>query len=256
MNSLLLVKERRCFALVAVLLWSTILSCLGANTDRRVLAGHRPSIVAKLSNVGKVPATNQISLAIGLPLRSENELDQLVQQLYDPSSTNFHRFLSPAEFTARFGPTEDDYRAVIKFAENNGLSVMSMYSNRMVLDVKGNASNVEQAFQIKLNQYNHPTKPRLFFAPDTDPSVPANVPVNDMWGLSDYSQPTPLAHKVASAKEPVRAGRTKGMISGTRTRPAPFSPVPAKSRRWRNLTAITRTTLTLTRPIAVIRTCH
>jgi subtilase family serine protease len=69
----------------------------------------------------------------------------------------------------------------------------------MVLDVKGNASNVEQAFQIKLNQYNHPTKPRLFFAPDTDPSVPANVPVNDMWGLSDYSQPTPLAHKVASA---------------------------------------------------------
>src|ERR1019366_8637580 len=38
------------------------------------------------------------------------------------------------------------------------------------------------------------------FAPDVEPSVPANLPVADMWGLSDYGLPRPLAHKVDPLK--------------------------------------------------------
>ena len=199
MNSLLLLKPGRCIAIATVLIWSTILSCRGASGERRLLLGHRPSVVTSLSSVGKVPATNEISLAIGLPLSHEGELDSLLAELYDSHSTNFHRFLSPTEFAARFGPTENDYQTVIKFAKDNGLVISGTYSNRMVLDVVGSAANVEQAFQIRLNHYQHPTEHRVFFAPDSNPSVPTNVPVRDMWGLSDFSQPRPLAHQRPSA---------------------------------------------------------
>ena len=100
----------------------------------------------------------------------------------------------------RFGPTEQDYEAVIKFAETNGLPVDRHHPNRLVLDVEGSVSNIEQAFQVTLRTYRHPTEARDFFAPDTEPSVPANLPVTDMRGLSDYGLPRPLSHKVEPSK--------------------------------------------------------
>ncbi len=165
-----------------------------------MLYGHVPSPVAQLTAKGRLPATTQLSLAIGLPLRNQAALDDLLEQIYDPQSASFHKFLTTPEFTARFGPTEQDYQAVRRFAEANGLAVTGTHANRLVLDVAGSASNVEQAFHVTLRTYRHPTEARDFFAPDTEPSVPADLPVADMWGLTDYGLPKPLSHKVDPLK--------------------------------------------------------
>ena len=90
------------------LLFGSIRSGLAAG--RQILSGHIPPEVGRLVPQGRLPATNQLSLAIGLPLRNEAQLDELLRQLYDPQSTNFHRYLTPPEFAARFGPTEEDMR--------------------------------------------------------------------------------------------------------------------------------------------------
>lgn len=175
-------------------------SVFGAEPGRETLSGHVPGVVAGLTPKGRLPATNNLQLAIGLPLRNEAGLDELLRQLYDPRSTNFHKFLTPPEFTARFGPAEQDYQAVIKFAEANGLTVTGTHGNRVVLDVEGSASNVEQAFQITLRAYRHPTEARDFFAPDSEPSVPANLRVTSIEGLSDYSLPRRATRRVKAAK--------------------------------------------------------
>ena len=159
-----------------------------------MLHGHVPAAILRLVPKGLLPATNELSLAIGLPLRNENRLDELIAQLYDPRSTNYHKYLTPAEFTARFGPTTNDYQAVIQFAETNGFTVVGRHSNRVVLDVAASAADVGRAFQVTLRTYRHPTEPRDFFAPDTEPSVPANLPVADVGGLSDFSRPRPMSH--------------------------------------------------------------
>jgi Pro-kumamolisin, activation domain/Domain of unknown function (DUF5011)/Immunoglobulin I-set domain/Bacterial Ig-like domain (group 3) len=168
-----------------------------AGPDLVTLPGHVPAVVAGLNSTGRLPATNHLTLAIGLPLRNQAALEELLQQLYDPQSTNYHKFLTSPEFTARFGPTEQDYQAVGRFAETHGLSVVGTHSNRVVLDVSGSVSNIEQAFNTTLRIYPHPKEARDFFAPDVEPSVPTNLPVADMWGLSDYSLPRPLSRKLA-----------------------------------------------------------
>ena len=61
---------------------------------------------------------------MSLPLRNEDGLDELLQDLYDPNSPSFHQYLSVEEFAMRFGPTEADYAAVVDFAERNGLTVI------------------------------------------------------------------------------------------------------------------------------------
>jgi hypothetical protein len=186
--------------LASVLLLSSHWGSLGADASRRTLTGHKPPIVAGLAAIGDLAQSKQVSLAIGLPLRNQDQLQELLQQLYDPSSTNYHKFLSSPEFTARFGPTEQDYEAVRRFVESQGLTVVGTHLNRVVLDVTGPAAKIGSAFGVSLRLYRHPTQSRVFYAPDTEPSVPAAVPVADMWGLSDYAQPTPLYHPVDPAR--------------------------------------------------------
>jgi subtilase family serine protease len=163
--------------------------------DRQLLRGHVPKAVSRLQPQGLLPGTNHLNLAIGLSLRDLQGLDELIRQQYDPASTNFHKFITPEEFTARFGPPEADYQAVIRFAETNGLTVVSSNHNGVVLDVAGGAASIERAFQLILRTYRHPTEARDFFAPDTEPSVPAGLPVVDVQGLSDFGRPRPMSRK-------------------------------------------------------------
>lgn len=159
--------------------------------DRVFLPGVVPAVVARLTPLGPLPATNRLNLAIGLPLRNEAALTNLLQQMYDPGSTNFHRYLTPDQFTAEFGPTEEDYQRVLAFAEAHGLSVTKTYANRKLVDVTGSVADIDTTFQIRLLRYEHPTEHREFFAPDTEPSVTAGVPILSVSGLSNYQRPHP-----------------------------------------------------------------
>lgn len=95
----------------------------------RVLKGHVPAGAARSRVVGLADRAMRLNLAIGLPLRNQDALGKLLNELYDPSSTNYHRYLTPQEFAARFGPTASDYQAVIAFAQSNGLRVTREHGN-------------------------------------------------------------------------------------------------------------------------------
>jgi subtilase family serine protease len=194
------VKKTIIVSLAATLLFLAAIPRVDAEPVLHSLSGYVPAVVSQLVPQGVVPATNRLQLAIGLPLHNRPQLNELIAQLYDVRSTNYHRFLTPQEFTARFGPTVQDYQAVIEFAEAHGLKVVGRHSNRVVVDVAGSAADIGQAFQITLRTYKHPTEPRNFFAPDTEPFVPTNLPLADIWGLSDYALPRPQLVKVAALK--------------------------------------------------------
>ena len=177
-----------------------------AGADLKVLPGHVPALIANLTPTGRVAATNQLSLAIGLPLRNVAALNDYLAQVYDPASPTYRQFLTLAEFTDRFGPTEDDYAAVRDFARTNGLTVTKTYDNRLVLDVAGPAAAVEQALHITLRTYRHPTEARDFFAPDTEPTVEAALPVTDIQGLSNLARPRPRLHTRAVTRATSKSG--------------------------------------------------
>jgi hypothetical protein len=169
-------------------------------TNLKVLPGHVPEIISRLTPNGRLAATNQLVLAIGLPLRDPAGLDDFLADLYNPTSPNFRQYLTVDEAAARFGPTAGDYESVKQFALTNGLSITTTYRNRLVLDVTGPVSAVEKALHITLRTYRHPTEARDFYAPDTGPTVEAQLPVVDIQGLSDYSRPHPRAHRMDTSR--------------------------------------------------------
>ncbi len=174
--------------------------------DQRLWSTHVPRLVAqgKLAPLGRVPATNQMRLAISLPLRDPAGLTNLLAAIYNPASPAFHHYLTPVEFTARFGPTPAEYAAVIEFARTNGLMVTANHRNRLLVDVTGSVAAVERAFRVRLSNYRHPREPRNFFAPDSEPVVAAGLPLFHVSGLDNYSVPHPnLCVRTNAASAPV-----------------------------------------------------
>ncbi|MGA2100494.1 MAG: S53 family peptidase [Candidatus Sulfotelmatobacter sp.] len=163
-----------------------------AQAERRpLLTSHVPDEVASgiAPLVGHLPAEQRVSLAISLPARNQDQLDRLLEDLYDPQSPSYHRYLSVAEFAERFGSSEDDYAKVVRFAESNGLKVVGRGDNRMVLDVEGPAASVETAFHTTLGVFQHPTEARTFYAPEREPIVELDVPLLHISGLDNFSLP-------------------------------------------------------------------
>jgi hypothetical protein len=164
----------------------------------RQLSGHVPGVVAKLKASSRLSGETRLNLAIGLPLRNQEALNALMQALYDPSSPQYRHYLTPDQFTEQFGPTVEDYQAVVNFAAANGFTVTATHSDRMLLEVSAAATDVERAFQVTMNLYPHPSEKRAFFSPNVEPSVPADLPIADISGLNNYSHPHPKIMKKKS----------------------------------------------------------
>jgi subtilase family serine protease len=182
----------RCFSLATTL-------GSAAHAALTTLPGHVPREIAHLPPTGRLAAKTTLELAIGLPLRNQPALNTFLRDLYDPAAKNYHRYLTPEQFTAQFGPTVQAYQTVVDFARTNGLTVTRTHGNRVLLDVSGAASDIEKTFHITLRTYRHPTENRNFFAPDTEPTVATGLPILDVSGLSDYAKPTPMLHHQPAA---------------------------------------------------------
>ena len=159
---------------------------------RRVLPLPALQAWAKLTPQERMPADMQLQLTLSLPLRNRERLTNLLEQLYDPASPNYHRYLAVAQFAEKFGPTEQDYEKVIQYAKARGLKIRERHSNRMLITVSAAAGEVEQAFGVKLQRYQHPTEGRTFFGPDAEPTVEGDVPLLEVEGLDDYVTPQSL----------------------------------------------------------------
>src|ERR1700723_186706 len=160
--------------------------------------------------VGHLPATQTMRLVLVLPLRNQAELDNQLQELYDPSSLSYRHFLTVEEFTDRFGPTTEDYDSVVHFAEANGLTVEGTSRNRVILNVTGPVASVEQAFHVTMGVYRHPTENRTFFAPDREPTPYLSFPLWHIAGLDNYSIPHPNFVRRAQSEATTKPNATTG----------------------------------------------
>src|SRR5271167_754850 len=182
-------------------LWVLLLS-IGAFVSAGVIEGRAQTLMtrqvrdvtlngqAKL--LGRLPATQIMQLDVVLPLRDQAGLDAFLADLHNPNSPGNRHYLTPAEFTERFGPTQQDYDAVVQYVQDHGLAVVGGSRDGMDVQVKGPVSAIESAFRVNLLTYQHPDEDRVFYAPDREPTVGLPFPLWHISGLDNYSIPHPM----------------------------------------------------------------
>jgi uncharacterized repeat protein (TIGR03803 family) len=165
----------------------------------QLMRGQIPPEAKLLQPVARLDGSNRLNLAIGLPLRNRGTLTHLLRDLYDPASPRFHQYLTPGQFAEQFGPTGQDYQAVMRFAQAHGLTVTGTHPNRTLLDVSGAVADVEKALHLRMWVYRHPAEARTFYAPDAEPSLDLAVPVLGISGLDNFILPHPMNLETATA---------------------------------------------------------
>ncbi len=188
-----------------------IFAPLAQPAARQVLPGHVPAAVAESRSAGRMPAGMKIQLAMGLPLRDQQQLEDLLQRITDPASPEYRQYLTPAEFAERFGPSEEDYQALEAYVQANGFTITATHPNRTILDVTGTVAAIENTFQVEMRYWDHPTR-GTFFAPDREPSVDAAVTLLDISGLDNFTIPRPmnLQSKPLTEATPLTTGSGPG----------------------------------------------
>lgn len=144
--------------------------------------------------MARMEARQVMNLNIVLPLGDPAGLDSFLADVYNPASPNFHHFLTVAEFTQKFGPTQEDYDSVVAFAKANGLEVTGGSRDGMQVQVSGSVAAVEKAFHVRMLSYPRASGNGTFYGPDREPTT--DLPM-DLWhvsGMDNYADPHPMVH--------------------------------------------------------------
>jgi len=150
------------------------------------------TLKGQAQSIGRLASTQSMRLDIVLPLRNQAELENFLQELYDPRSPSYRHFLTVQEFTARFGPSQEDYDAVVRYAKTNGFAVVGGSRDGLDVQIEGLVTNIETAFHVSMGVYQHPTENRTYFAPDREPMVDLPFQLWHVSGLDNFSIPHPL----------------------------------------------------------------
>ncbi len=134
------------------------------------MAQAQPAQLASASLLGPAAADAALPLSISLRTQHPEELATLLAALQTPGSPSYHHWLTPAEFTARFAPSADEYAAVVEWLEQQGMTVTT-WPNRLYIGAGGMVAHAEQAFAVRMSRYERHGREGL--ATDESPSVPA-----------------------------------------------------------------------------------
>jgi len=153
---------------------AAICSVSEAQTDRIVVPGCISPRVRLGRALGNVPPEMPMRVTLSLPLRNRDTLLALLEAIYEPGSEIEGRYLTPQQFTDQYGPTSEDYSALMTFARISGLQITGIHANRVLLNAAGNAGVIGSAFGVNIVKYVLPDG-STFYGPDREPTVPASM---------------------------------------------------------------------------------
>jgi hypothetical protein len=139
----------------------------------QVLANHHPLWAAPSNDVGAVPADlpmQHLTMVLARSPQQEAAFEDLLKEQQDPTSPNYHQWLTPAEIGERFGLSENDIDAITGWLQSQGLQVNWVAPSRVFIGFSGSAADVGRAFQTELHYYNVHGEQRISVA--TDPQIP------------------------------------------------------------------------------------
>jgi uncharacterized protein (TIGR03437 family) len=159
------------------------------NSQRVALPGHvSPRIQAGVDQgpVETSMALPYVTIVLKPSAGQKADLTQLLAEQQDPSSPNYHGWLTPEQYADRFGVSQSDMDKMVAWLGQSGLTVKSVARARNAIAVGGAASQVESAFGVEIHRYQVGGEPH--YANAGEPTIPAALQgvVLGVHGLDDF----------------------------------------------------------------------
>jgi subtilase family serine protease len=138
-----------------------------------VLKGNTHPLARREFDLGTAPASLPMERMLLVLKRSDEQetaLRKLLDDQQDKNSPHYHKWVTPEQFGAQFGPTDGDMQMITSWLQSHGFQVGST-KGRTVLEFSGSASQVKEAFHTSIHKYV--VNGEQHWANANDPSIPA-----------------------------------------------------------------------------------
>jgi subtilase family serine protease len=171
--------------------------------DRAVLSESRTPRVGGAQDLGPVsPAMTVpgITLVFRRSPTQEAALQDLLAAQQNLASPQYHQWLTPETFAARFGVADQDIATAESWLISQGFHIEEVARSRDRISFSGSAAQVQTAFGAELHRYR--TKGELHFGPVSDLTLPTGLAsvTAAVLHLSDF-RPKPSS-KVMTGAQP------------------------------------------------------
>jgi subtilase family serine protease len=114
---------------------------------------------------------SNVSIAVKPSAAQQSALQTLLAQQRNPASPNYHKWLRPAQFAARFGLSQNDLNKITSWLQSQGLTVTRIANSHNQIFFQGTVAQIESAFQTEI--HNYLVNSELHYANSSEPSIPA-----------------------------------------------------------------------------------
>jgi len=143
--------------------------------SQRVTLSHTVSPLANAANDrGAAPdgmRLDRVQLVLRRSPAQETALRQLIEQMHTPGSPSYHQWLTPQQFGAQFGASDQDIATIESWLGSHGFAVSKVNPGKGSLEFSGNVAQLREAFHTQIHQYS--IDGQTHFANANDPQIPA-----------------------------------------------------------------------------------
>ncbi len=101
---------------------------------------------------GAVPASQPLTVRLGLQMQNKAALLALVEAASDPASATYGQFLTPKQFADGYAPTKAQANSVVGYLRGAGFTNIVVEPNRLLVSADGTAAMAQAAFNTALQQ--------------------------------------------------------------------------------------------------------
>jgi pseudomonalisin len=171
---------RKIFAALAILA-AVAPAAQAADSGDRVLVDDVARNLAQAQLLGAPPATQPMRIGLAVAHPDPAGEDALLARLFDRSSPDYHRFLTPGQYAQRFGVTPATQSAVRAWLQAGGLQVDHVTGAGDYFLASGTVAQVQALLKTVLGRYS--IGGLQFVANAVAPSVPRQLPIFEVLGL-------------------------------------------------------------------------
>ena len=146
----------------------------GAAPGAKAVPNTKPTWTAHARHLGAASSSAAVSARVYLaPQGGFAAAQALATAMATPGNANYQKFLTPAQYAARFAPTRATVDSVSAFVKSAGLKVTGVGAGNRYVSVSGNVKAAEKAFGAQIERYTH--HGRAVQAPASALTVPAGL---------------------------------------------------------------------------------
>ena len=128
-----------------------------SNSFTSQLKGSQHPLAQAQYDAGRVPSDMKLSgigIAFNRSAQQQADLESLIAAQQNPASPQYHQWLTPEQYAARFGMAQADIDKVETWLQQQGFSIDSVARSANLIRFSGTVRQVEQAFQTEMHYYN------------------------------------------------------------------------------------------------------